>query len=200
MNIAVTGGLATGKSSVSMVLASLLSAKYFSADRYCRQLLEVGASGWLQLRQKWGKEFFLEDNSIDRARVRETVFNDKSARQELEAILHPLVRKEQALLTQKTKNENRFLISEIPLLFENNLQAYYDMNLVVYAPHDIGLQRACRRDGLTFAMCEKIIASQMSIDEKVRLADYVIDNSGMKSATYVQGLHVCNQIRLAGSL
>ena len=195
MNIGVTGGFGTGKSSVSLMLASLLQAEYFSADICCRELLKPGAKGWIELRASWGEEFFQEDDQVDRARLKDTIFKNSAARKELESILHPLVREQQQLFVEKVKGEKGFVVAEIPLLFENSLESDYDITVVVYSPDEVALQRGCLRDNLTPESGRRIIASQLPIEDKIKAADYVIDNSGMKSSTYLQVLHLSNEVK-----
>lgn len=195
MNIAVTGGYGTGKSSVTAVLTSLLDAKHFSADNYCRKLLQVGAEGWHELKTCWGEGYFNEQGEVDRIRVKEKIFTDKKAKKELEEILHPLVRKANRKLATDCERNNTDLISEIPLLYEKQLVSEFDLSIVVYVPDYIALQRGCERDKITQEMALQIIKSQFPIYEKVEKADHVINNSGMQTATFSQLLNLSSVLK-----
>lgn len=190
MNIAVTGGYGTGKTSVATILTSLLGAKFFSADLYCREQLNPGGEGWLQMKESWGERYFNDSGEIDRLKVKKKIFSDKNAKKELEKILHPLARKANRELAEKCQKEGIHLISEIPLLYENQLEPEFDFCLVVYVPDHIALQRGSKRDSLNEEIAIKIIRSQLTISEKVERADYVVNNSGMLTSTFSQLLHL----------
>ncbi len=195
MNIAVTGGYGTGKSSVTAILTSLLDAKCFSADRCCREQLQSGAEGWRKLKDSWGDDFFNDRGEIDRLRVKKKIFSDNNAKKELEEILHPLVRKANRQLASQCELNNTNLISEIPLLYEKGLESEFDLSVVVYVSERIALQRGCKRDKLDRSTALQIIKSQLSISDKVKKADYVVNNSGMQTATFSQVLNLSSVLK-----
>lgn len=192
LKIGVTGNYASGKSRVCAALAGLLQARYISADSICRQELEVNCAGWLELKKKWDGQYFLENGQVNRQAVRDKIFHDPLAKAELEAILHPLVRKEMASFFQQAFLDKRHVVAEIPLLFEGEQLYSFDAILTVFVHDSISLSRAIQRDGVAPDIAKRIIASQLPIETKVQRADYVIDNSETFTSTYCQLLHWSN--------
>ena len=195
IKIAVTGGYGSGKSSVCNALAGLLQAKNLSADQICRRQLEVNSPGWVQLRELWGADFFLHNGEVDRPRIREKIFSDHAAKKELEDILHPLVRDEIERQCHLASLVNRHTVSEIPLLFEGGSSYDFDFVLTVFVSNEIALKRVVVRDSITPEDGKKIIESQLPIQQKMEMADYVINNSESFTATYCQLLHWCNRLK-----
>lgn len=192
MNIAVTGSYASGKSSVCAALAGLLHARYISADSICRQALQVNSAGWCQLKKMWDAKYFLDTGEVDRKAVREKIFQDPLAKKELEAILHPLVREEMAKVFQQALLDNKHVVAEIPLLFEGKQSYGFDIVFAVFVPYSTSLARAVQRDSVPLEIAKRIMASQLPIQKKVYMADYVIDNSEGFTSTYCQLLHWCS--------
>lgn len=199
MNIAVTGGMGAGKSKVASALAELLGAMSVSADSICRDLLAVGKPGYLQMRNAFSADFFSADGRINRPHLRKVIFSDKILRAKLDDILHPLVRKELLVLAERAQINGMNLVAEVPLLFEKGWQADFDATLVVYADDEICINRIMRRDQVSREDVQKSISSQMSLAEKCKLGDWVIDNSG----SFADTLKLIEQFQekvLAGSL
>lgn len=186
MNIAVTGGICTGKSEVSQLLAALLKAELLSADGICRDLLVPGEAGWRGVKQKWGNGFFDDQGNVDRVALRRAIFASEETRQELENILHPLVRQTVSQRAGQLRQQEKHLLVEVPLLFEVGWQGDFDWVVTVYAPAAMCLQRIISRDGVSADEAGKVIAAQMDIEQKVALADSVIDNSGAWADTSTQ--------------
>lgn len=192
--VAVTGGMGSGKSSVSAYLCEIGGAQGLNADSICRQLLEPEASGWLAVRQAFGERFFLPDRAIDRTLLRKVLFAEQEFRRELNALLHPLVRevitacigKERALRSQ---TQPRFVV-EVPLLYEAHWEHDFSPVVVTYADAKTCLRRLMHRDRISEGEAEKAMAAQMPLPHKALLADHVIDNSGPWSNTCLQILHL----------
>lgn len=182
LRVGLTGGIATGKSTVSRMLREL-GAWIVDADEAARKAVEPGQPAWHEVRRVFGEEYFLPNGQLDRGKLGELVFADEAARRKLESIIHPrvfeLMEKEAA---QRELAGDKIVVFDIPLLFETGYQKV-DKTVVVYAPVEVQLERLIARNGLTRAEAEKRIAAQMPIEEKVSRADYVIDNSGSLEST-----------------
>ncbi|CAG37458.1 dephospho-CoA kinase [Desulfotalea psychrophila] len=186
MKIAVTGGYSSGKSSVSAVLTTLLDCFFISADIACKNELQVGATGWQQLKELWGPDYFSEDGEVDREAVREKIFLDPASKKELEAILHPLAHRQIVDAGLRADVCDKHLVAEIPLLFESDQSYDFDMVIVVSVAEDIAISRAMRRDDVRASLATSIIASQLPLAIKEARADFIINNDGLFAATYSQ--------------
>ncbi|MBP1930313.1 dephospho-CoA kinase [Ammoniphilus resinae] len=178
MIIGLTGGIACGKSTVAKMLSDLGSI-IVDADKIAREVVEPGQAGLLQIVERFGEGVLFADGTLNRKALGAIVFSDLSARQDLNQILHPLIRqvmkerKEQALALNPP-----LVVLDIPLLFESKLQQMVEKVVVVYIPRKLQLQRLMERDQISMQEAEQRIASQMDIEKKKELADFVIDNSG----------------------
>jgi dephospho-CoA kinase len=169
--IALTGGIATGKSTVASLLA-LNGMRVIDADSISHQILD---ESFVWVEENFGKEFVL-NKKVNRAKLGEIVFSDHHAKKKLEDFLHPKIRKEIEKQSIKQDSFKFPYLIDIPLFFENG---NYDIkeSVVVYTPKDIQLERFIKRNGYTKEESLKRINSQMSIDEKKSKATWVIDNS-----------------------
>ncbi|MEW6593746.1 MAG: dephospho-CoA kinase [Thermodesulfobacteriota bacterium] len=184
-SVAVTGGIATGKSRVAACLAELSGAGRLDADAVCRDLLRPDAAGWLALRQAIDPVFFRPDGELDRPRFRQRLFADAAMRERVNGLLHPLAREAmhrqaEAWLAAATYSR---LLFEVPLLFEAGWQNDFGKVVVVTAEPEVCIGRLMRRDGVSRQAAMQAIAAQMPLSEKVRLADRVVNNSGDWEAT-----------------
>jgi dephospho-CoA kinase len=186
LNIAVTGSLGTGKSTVSKILAVTLGTEIIDSDELCRRQLLPGAEGFDAFRRSFGKKFIQGDNTIDRRLLRQAVFEDEKLRAQLEKILHPLVQREVASCSKACSSRGKILVVEVPLLFEVGWQDDFDTNVVVYVPEKTCIQRVMARNGLAIEEIRQILKSQMSVDKKRDCADFIIDNSGTFVSTVQQ--------------
>ncbi len=173
--LGVTGGIASGKSSVSRLLSSYCQVPLVDVDQCCRHLLEINQSGWLALRAALGDSFFLQSGELDRSALRERIFADASIRWKVDTLLHPLAR--DAMRREVAVCTAPWVLVEIPLLYEAGWQSDVDAVLVVYARRGAQCCRIMRRDGGTRKMAIQAITAQMNLGDKVKQADYVIDNS-----------------------
>lgn len=179
--LGVTGGIGSGKSSVSRLLASYCLIPLVDIDASCRHLLEREQPGWHALRAVFGSSFFCSDGSVDRAALRERLFNDAGFRQQVDALLHPLAR--EVMIQQVELLDVPLVLIEIPLLFEAGWQHDVDAVLVVYARKAVRCLRIMHRDGVSRREATKAIAAQMDLRKKADQADYLIDNSRAWSIT-----------------
>lgn len=176
LKIALTGGIASGKTTVSDMFAER-GVPIIDADLLAREAVQKGSAGLAQVVERFGQQITDEQGNLDRAALRAIVFNDTSARQDLEAIIHPIVRS----LTQQRMAEAQtegaiYCITVIPLLAESGRQSHYDYVIVVDVDEQTQLQRLLDRDGNSEAQSRRIIASQASREERLEIADYVIEN------------------------
>ncbi len=174
--LGVTGSIATGKSVVMSYLASTFSAKAFSADDCVRRLLTTDQTVMLEVFQKFGYELRTSDGSVDRAALRDVVFRDPNARAKLEAILHPRVRSEWTVLLEKTRSgvATRWLLLEIPLLFETGAEAKMDAIIVTACSVHTQMERLSGNRGISKETAELIIASQDPQNSKIARSQHVL--------------------------
>jgi len=191
--VGLTGGIASGKSTVSRQLAEL-GGEIIDADRLAREVVTPGEPAWAAIVETFGREVLQADATLDRKRLGAVVFADPAARQRLEAITHPAIRlRRQARIDQlATRGFDGLVIQTTPLLFEVGAAGEVDRVVVVYAPPEAQRTRLRVRDGLSAAEAEQRLASQMPLAEKVRRAHYVIDNSGSpeETAAQVRGVYL----------
>ncbi|HIP54763.1 MAG TPA: dephospho-CoA kinase [Sulfurimonas autotrophica] len=169
--IALTGGIATGKSTVASLLA-LNGMRVIDADTISHEILDDSYQ-WVQ--ESFGKEY-VDGVKVDRAKLGKKIFSDATAKKTLEAYLHPKI---EAEIEKRSEKQDRFqfpYLIDIPLFFEN---ARYDIkeSVVVYTPADIQLERFMKRNGYSVEESLRRIGSQMPIDEKREKATWIIDNS-----------------------
>lgn len=176
--VGLTGGIASGKSTVAKILESL-GAAIVNADTLSREVVEPGREAWQEIVAAFGAEVLQPDQGLDRQKLRTIIFNNPEARRKIESIIHPRVR---ALAEQKIRDHTAaaydVVVYEVPLLFEGNLHEWLRPVILVACDVDTQLQRLQQRDGLDRAQAQKHIDAQMSLTEKRRLADYVIENNG----------------------
>lgn len=175
--IGLTGGIGTGKSTVSELLA-VHGFKIVDADIAAREAVEKGSEGLEQVRQVFGDEAIDENGKMNRKYVGEIVFNDDKMREKLNQIIHPIVRDLMERQKEAYLKDGFNVIMDIPLLFENNLQDTVDETWLVHASESIQVERLMERNDLTQEEAKARVYSQISIDKKRRMADRVIDNRG----------------------
>ncbi|MCI1590157.1 dephospho-CoA kinase [Heyndrickxia oleronia] len=184
--IGLTGGIASGKSTVS----NLLRRKGFAivdADIAARKVVEIGKDAYKQIVEAFGPEILQQDQNLDRKKLGTIVFHDEEKRLMLNQIVHPAVReymqkeKETAL-----KQGKETVIMDIPLLFESNLGFMVDQTILVYVEQSIQLQRLMDRNQFTEAEAMARIQSQMPLEEKIEKSDAVINNNGTIDETEQQ--------------
>ena len=173
--IGLTGGIATGKSTVAHYLATFYNLPILDADIYARDAVSVGSPILLQIAAKYGQDMILNDGNLNRSKLGEIIFSSPEERHWLESLIHPYVRKcfDQAI---KESSANT-LILVIPLLFEANLQSLVNQIWVVSCSPQQQQQRLIARNNLTPEQAIARINSQLPIGEKIARADVVLDNS-----------------------
>ena len=183
--IGLTGGVGSGKSTVSAMLREL-GAEVVDADEASHAVYEPGSPGFEAVVREFGPEYVL-DGRIDRAKLGELVFHSMDARHRLNDIVHPLVREWMAARTAEAAQRGAEVVAQdVPLLFENGLERLYSTVVVVYVSERLQLKRLVEGRGLTDERARTMIAAQMPIEEKKLLAHHVIDNSGSREKTRKQ--------------
>ncbi|EVC74701.1 dephospho-CoA kinase [Staphylococcus aureus MISS6012] len=177
--IGLTGGIASGKSTVSELL-SVFGFKVVDADKAAREAVKKGSKGLAQVREVFGDEAIDENGEMNRRYMGDLVFNHPEKRLELNAIIHPIVRDIMEEEKQEYLKQGYNVIMDIPLLFENELENTLDEVWVVYTSESIQMDRLMQRNNLSLEDAKARVYSQISIDKKSRMADHVIDNLGDK--------------------
>ncbi|HFO0879621.1 TPA: dephospho-CoA kinase [Staphylococcus aureus] len=177
--IGLTGGIASGKSTVSELL-SVFGFKVVDADKAAREAVIKGSKGLAQVREVFGDEAIDENGEMNRRYMGDLVFNHPEKRLELNAIIHPIVRDIMEEEKQEYLKQGYNVIMDIPLLFENELENTVDEVWVVYTSESIQMDRLMQRNNLSLEDAKARVYSQISIDKKSRMADHVIDNLGDK--------------------
>jgi dephospho-CoA kinase len=176
--VGLTGGIASGKSTVASILRRL-GAAIVNADELAREVVEPEQDAWKEIIETFGHDILRADKTLDRKKLRTLVFDRPEARKQLEAIIHPRVR---ALAERKINAlkaaGSPVIVYEVPLLFEGQIHLWLRPVILVACDVRTQKKRLLERDQLTESEAEKHIASQMSLEEKRKLADYVIENNG----------------------
>ena len=186
--IALTGGIASGKSAVANLFARL-GVPVLDTDQIARDVVEPGTPTLARLVEEFGAGILDTAGRFDRARMREQVFADPDKRRRLEAITHPAIRAELARRSQAAGGA--YQVHVIPLLVEGGRTEDYDRILVVDCPEADQLRRLVARDGSSIEQAQRILAAQASREQRLSAADDVIVNTGTLEdlQRFVQTLH-----------
>ena len=177
--IGLTGGIASGKSTVSELLTAH-GFKIVDADIASRKAVEKGSEGLEQVRSTFGEEAIDEDGNMNRKYVGDIIFNYPEKRLELNEIVHPIVRTIMEQEKEAFLKDGYNVIMDIPLLYENELQDTVDEVWLVYTSESIQIDRLMQRNDISMEDAKARVYSQISIDKKRRMADHVIDNRDSK--------------------
>ena len=175
----LTGGIAAGKSTV-LKLFKDHGFIIFDADSFAREVVIPTSTGFKQIVEQFGDQVLNADGTLNRAKLGSIVFSDSSELEKLNHITRPLIKEKilQTIALIKKSTSKRIAIFEIQLLFEGGYEDYFDGTISLYEQPEIQLARLMKRNNLTEKVALDRINSQMSMDEKKRRADFVIDNSG----------------------
>ncbi|MCY7755472.1 dephospho-CoA kinase [Bacillus haynesii] len=184
--IGLTGGIASGKSTVAQMFQQC-GITVVDADVIAKEAVEQGMPAYQKIAETFGQGVLLETGDIDRRKLGEIVFANEEKRMQLNAIVHPEVRK----MMIKQRDEairagERFVVLDIPLLYESGLEHLTDKVIVVWVPLELQLERLMKRNQLNEDEALNRIHAQHSLDEKKKRADAVIDNSGSLKDTEAQ--------------
>jgi len=176
--VGLTGGIASGKSTVAAILRRL-GAAIINADELSREVVQPEQEAWKEIIKTFGPDVLHEDKTLDRRKLRKIVFDNPQARKRLEAIIHPRVR----ALAERNISElaaagSSVVVYEVPLLFEAQIHLWLRPVILVACDIETQKQRLLERDHLTELEAQQHLDAQMSLAEKRKLADYVIENDG----------------------
>ena len=203
MIIGVTGGIASGKSTVARAFAAL-GVPWVDADDVAREMVEPGEPALAEIAERYSREKDLqilqEDGSLDRRALREIVFADPAERQWLESVTHPRIRQRLVAQLERLQAEGApYVLLVSPLLFESGQSEMADRCLVIDVPESVQIARTAARDDVDEQQARAIVAAQMPRDERLARADDVIDNSGDEASLKVQVAELDRKYReLAG--
>jgi dephospho-CoA kinase len=184
VRVGLTGGVASGKSTVSAILAEL-GAVVIDADLIAREVVARGTPGLDAVVAEFGPELLTADGDLDRPAMGALVFGDPDARRRLEAIIHPLVHRRSAELEEEA-GDDAVVVHDIPLLAEVGRAGSFDAVVVVDAPAELQVSRMVDDRGWTRADAESRIAAQATRDDRLAIATYVVDNTGTRDALRAQ--------------
>jgi dephospho-CoA kinase len=176
MRVGLTGGVASGKSTVAAMLVEL-GAVLIDGDALAREVVARGTPGLDQVVAEFGPEILTPEGDLDRPALGRIVFADEAARRRLEAITHPLIFERYAAL-EAAAPEGALVVHDIPLLAESGRADTFDEVLVVDAPVELQVERMVRDRGWTREEAEARIAAQATREQRLAIATYVIDNTG----------------------
>lgn len=195
--IGLTGGIATGKSAVSAMLRAL-GAKVIDADAVAREVVEPGEPALQEIAARF-PGVVGADGRLDRQELGRRIFADPREREALNAIVHPRIQERvREKIDALARAGEQLVVYDVPLLFENRLEQWMGGVIVVTAPREAQVARLAQRNGLSRADAEARIDAQMPLEEKVRRATWVIDNSGDLAGTERQVERLWASLRASG--
>lgn len=172
--IGLTGGIASGKTTIANLFHEHFDIELVDADIIARQVVEPGSKGLQQIAKRYGTAILTEVGTLNRAALREKIFSNPKEKAWLDALLHPMIREQMQLALSQVRSPYALLI--IPLMAENNLQHMADRVLVVDVDEQTQIDRTMQRDNISRQQAEAILAAQASRTERLAIADDVIKN------------------------
>lgn len=187
MRIGLTGGISSGKSTVSKMIKAL-GFPIIDADQLARDVVKPGENAYLKIVQAFGKDILLDDGTLNRKRLGDIIFSDETKRKQLNEIVHPEIRARMLSEMDAYENEGKTkaVVLDIPLLIESQLMHFVEKIILVYVDEEIQCQRLMTRDELSREEAQLRMAAQMSLKDKIPYADVVIDNNGSIASTKQQ--------------
>ena len=184
LNVGLTGGIASGKSTVARMLAEK-GAVLIDFDEIAHAVQDPGGPVWREIIRHFGEEILHEDRTIDRRKLGETVFANREKRELLNRLVHPAIFEEwqRRLAEIRARHADAIVVSDIPLLIEAGMKGMVDLVLLVYITPEEQIRRVMARDGFSREEAERRLGAQMPIEEKLRWADIVIRNGGSPEET-----------------
>jgi dephospho-CoA kinase len=177
VRVALTGGIATGKTYVATRLREA-GVPVVDADALSREVVAPGTPGLAAVRKRFGPDAVRSDGTMDRVRIGHLVFRDKRARQDLEGIIHPAVQKAIDTFFEKLPKKTPFAVADIPLLYETGRAGQFDVVILAACPREMQIDRVMARDRLSREDAERRLAAQLPIAEKIKRANHVVKTDG----------------------
>lgn len=192
----LTGGIATGKSTVASFLESF-GAVVLDADKIAREVVEKGSPVCRKIREHFGSEVFHEDGTIDRERLGSIIFGDREKKELLNSLVHPAVGELMAkrLAELQSRKDDTVVICDVPLLIEAEMYHDFSEVILAYVPEELQIERLMSRDRISREEALKKVRSQMPIEEKRAYATVIIDNSGSIEQTSERTLEVYRNLK-----
>ena len=197
MRVALTGGIASGKSTVAGILTEL-GVVVIDSDLLAREVVEPGTPGLAAVAEEFGPQVLTEDGRLDRTALGAVVFADEAARRRLEAILHPLIRARSAEI-EAAAPPGVLVVHDIPLLVESGQAERFDAVLVVDVPVSTQVERMTSDRGWTREQAEARVAAQADRETRLRAATHVIDNTGTRADLRERVTEVVDELVSTGS-
>ena len=186
MRVALSGGIASGKTLVSDTLEAL-GVPVIDTDLLAREVVKTGTDGLDQVVTRFGDTVLDENGALDRRQLRQIIFSNVAARKDLEGIIHPLIRKQcEIQMNQHKAAGASYCVVVIPLLVETGQHENYDHVIIVDVEPEVQLERLMKRDNSSIEQAQKIIASQASREQRLAVADDLILNCSTKEAVELQ--------------
>jgi len=194
MIVGLTGNIGMGKTT-ALKMFKECGALTYDVDEFVHQILE-SKEVTMRLVQILGKEILIEENSLNKEKVAEIIFNDKEKRKAVEEVIHPLVldKIKEISRKHKEKNPHSIIIFEVPLLFEAGFEKFFDRTIVVYSSEKSAINRSIKK-GFSSEGIKRRLESQMPIEEKKRQADFLIDNNGEINNTQEQVMAIYKKLK-----
>jgi dephospho-CoA kinase len=197
MRVGLTGGVGSGKSTVSAMLAEL-GAVIIDADKLAREVVERGTPGLAAVVEAFGAELLTPDGGLDRPAMGAIVFADEAKRRTLEGIVHPLVFERIVALEEAAPGADDVVVHDIPLLAESGRGDTFDAVIVVDVPDEIRIERMVRDRGWTREDAESRIAAQAPREDRLAIATHVIDNGGTRDELRARVAQVYDELTGSG--
>lgn len=200
LTIGLTGGIASGKSTVSQMFEHA-GIPVICLDELARYVVKPGSPALDEIRRAFGEEFVDEAGELDRAGMARIVFQDDGKRKLLESVIHPKVKEEMTRRALELEHlGHRMVVFDVPLLYEVGWEKFLDLVVVVYVPRQTQEERLMTRDAMSREEAEARLNAQLSIGEKRERADYVVDNTGSLERTREQVTSIIRDLKTREAL
>jgi dephospho-CoA kinase len=193
LKVGLTGGIASGKSTVSKYLKEL-GAVIIDADKIAHSLMEPKKILWKRVVKEFGKEILLSNGTIDRKKLGGIIFNDSKAKKRLDKTTHPIIIAKIEEEMERLSKENDILIVDVPLLIEIDMIDFFDEVWLVYVDKDVQIKRLMTRDQIDYQKAIAKINSQMPLIKKKEYADRIINNNGTEEELKFEVIRVWQKI------
>ncbi len=189
--IGVTGGISSGKSNVISIIKRQ-GFKVIDCDLINHNLQKINMPIYNAIKEAFGSSYFLDNKELDRKKLGELIFHNENEKLKLNSISHPIIKEE---VLKEINKADGIIFVDVPLLYESKFDSLCDKVICVYLNKETQIKRLMERDHIDYSYAKAKIASQMDLDQKRDLADYVIDSKGSFQETYDQVLKILEMIK-----